>query len=327
MSMIILQRVDTPPQKAEPVTELDIDKVKAQVEEYREEQSYERLRRGKERTAQSLSKSSLTERLKSFAGNVKNIGRNAVDNTLGFVVAKNQNRQTRKFFRKKPTSNEKIIYLMHGLFQNEGSQWRLGRELGKGGKHPYHLKGNHSLPPERNADKAFDQIEEFHKEAKLRNVPKRRDQFSGHSSGADMGIYMAGDDRIKEYGIAEVQARAPAPSGLEAKTLGQKLLMPIIGENENAKTKKGKKNALKMASRRPKVPVYVVSGKYDTLVRPSDATYKHAEKHYVITSHDSTHFGTSGGNEEMNKLFVNFLDKKSGTKSSSKYKHTYKAAA
>lgn len=270
----------------------------------------------------SAPKPTFGETVKSSFSNIKNIARNAFDNSVGYVIAKGQNWKTERYFKKNPESKDRIGYLMHGLFQNEGSQWRLARDLRKEGHQPYHLKGHHNLDRKENAEKAYGQIERFHKDTKLKAPDKRDDYFSGHSSGADMGIYMSGDKKIKQYGIKHVQARAPAPSGIQAKTLGQKLLMPLAGE-DNALKYHGKKNALEMAKRKPKVPVNVIAGKYDRLVPPEDTLYKHAKGHYVIDHPDSTHFGTSGGNKEMNQIFIDQLNQKP----EKKYKTEYKKAA
>ena len=68
--------------------------------------------------------------------------------------------------------------------------------------------------------------------------------------------------------------------------------------------------------------VDVIAGKLDNLVPPSDAVYKHAKQHYVIDHPDSTHFGTSGANDGMNKVFVDLLKKPE-----KKYKDKYRKAA
>ncbi|MBC8500288.1 MAG: hypothetical protein ISS25_02640 [Nanoarchaeota archaeon] len=269
--------------------------------------------------AEAASQRSLSNRTKVFFENSKNIVRNAVDNTVGLGIAKYQNYKTKKHFKKDASSTDEIVYLMHGLFQNEGSQWRLAKQLRKEGKHAYHLKGHHSLPRKENADKSFEQIDEMHKYTELKNAEKRRDTFSGHSSGGDVGIYMAGDERIRQYGIKKVQARAPAPSGIKAKTLPQKLLVPFASADDVRKTS-GKKHALEITKRKPTVNVQIVAGKYDNLVRPSNAVYKHAKAHYIIEHPDSTHFGTSGGNKEMNKITIDLMNK------ADKYKEEYQTA-
>lgn len=254
--------------------------------------------------------------------NIANIARNAFDNTAGYGIAKYQNYATKKHFKKNPEGKESVVYLMHGLFQNEGSQWRLASQLKKSGYKPLHLKGHHHLPREKAADKAFGQIGGFHKEVKIKEPYKRSDYFSGHSSGADLGIYMAGDKRIEEYGIKGVQARAPVPYGVEKPTtLAQRLIMPFASA-DNTKTAAGKRNAVEMATRKPKVPVYVLAGKYDALVPPPHTVYGHAKEHKVIEPSSSTHFGTSGGNKEMNEIFIKEL-----ARYSTKDKYKYKKAA
>jgi len=267
---------------------------------------------------------SLGDRVKAAVNNVRNVALNAFDNTAGYGIAQYQNYRTKSHFRKDPGSKKDIAYLMHGLMQNEGSQWRLARQMRKAGMQPYHLKGNHHLPRKESAEQGFAQIRYLHKETKLKNPRERKDSFSGHSSGADVGLYMAGDERMREYGIRQVQARAPAPYGVKAETFGQKVLLPLAKESD-LETMAGKREAVEMADRKPRVKVHVVAGKYDRLVPPKDTVYMLQDKsirHYVIDHKDSTHFGTSGVNKGMNELFIGLL--KTGKE---KYHHGYRAAA
>ncbi|GAF69310.1 unnamed protein product, partial [marine sediment metagenome] len=94
-------------------------------------------------------------------------------------------------------------------------------------------------------------------------------------------------------------------------------LMPLAGKDDVRKIA-GKRNALEMARRKPKIPVDVIAGRYDGLVPPSDALYQHAKTHYVIDDPDSTHFGTSGVNSKMNNIFIENLKEKG--KPEEKYK-------
>ena len=270
------------------------------------EADFKKLQKEKSEYGAKLPSPTTAGKIKAGFYNVGKIVHNAYDNTIGYAVAKGQNRGTREFYIKNPASKDKIVYLMHGVFQNEGSQAKLGKQLKKGGYNPYHLKGKHHLKRKENAEQAFEQIDEFQKDTKLKNPSKRSDIYSGQSSGADVGIYMAGDKRIIKYGIRKVQARAPAPTGVKPKTLGQRLLIPLVPE-DSLKGDMGKRNAVELNRRKPKVPVYVVSGKYDNLVPPSDAVYKHAKKHHIIDDKDSTHFGTAGGNKKMNDIIIDLM--------------------
>lgn len=272
------------------------------------EKEFDEVKKTREKTAKYAPSPTTTGKIKAGIKNIGKITQNAYDNTIGYFSAKTQNFSTKRHYKKTPEAEDKIVYMMHGAFQNEGSQWKMGKQLKKEGYMPYHLKGHHKLPRKENAEKAFEQIKDFQEDTELKEPSKRKDMYSGHSSGADVGIYMAGDERIKKYGIKHVQARAPAPSGIEAKTLGQKLLAPLIKE-ENLKGYMGRRNAVEIEKRKPKVDVHVVSGKYDNLVPPSDAAYKHAKKHYVINDADSTHFGTAGGNKKMNEVQIDILKK------------------
>ena len=265
---------------------------------------------------------SLVARAKAAVRNAANIVRNAYDNSVGYVVAQGQNWKTRRYYRKNPESEDKIVYLMHGLFQNEGSQRKLGKQIRKAGMHPYHLKGNHHLSRKESAEKAFEQIKKFHEDTKLKEPSERYDLGSGHSSGADEMGHMAGDKRIREYGLrGGLQLRAPLPYGMPEKgrTIGQRLLAPLA-DKDDVKGVAGKRRALETAARKPLVPVDVIAGRYDGLVPPSDAVYKHADHHYVIDHPDSTHFGTSGVNKEMNEIFIKHLKGEFGEKPEKKYK-------
>ncbi len=278
----------------------------------------------RQRNAYQTKDPSLGNRIGSAFKNIGNVALNGFDNTVGYGVAKYQNSKTRKHLKGDPNSKRNIVYLMHGLLQNEGSQWRFAKQLRKSGYEPYHLKGNHDLKRSESVDKAFEQIKGLHKKTKLKNPSKRYDVFSGHSSGADVGLYMAGDERIKKYGIKEVQARAPAPYGIKAKTWPQRLLMPLIGEKDDLEGKVAQREAVEMAGRDPKINVHVVAGKYDRLVTPRDVAYKkHPKiKHYLIPDKNSTHFGTSGANKGMNEVFVDLIKK-----GKDKYKTEYRRTA
>ncbi len=238
--------------------------------------------------------------------NVKNIALNAFDNTVGYGIAKYQNSKSTRTLRK--DSAAQIVYLANGLLQNEGSQWRLARQLRKKGKVPYHLKMSHGLEREEHAEKIYEQVTSLHEKTNIRDAHERNDAYTGHSSGADMGIYLAGDPRTPQYGIKKVQARAPAPTGIEAKTFGQKLLMPLA-KDDNVKRYEGRRSVVELSEREPVIPVQVLAGEADRLVLPEDTVYKHAADHDYIKGPDSTHFGTSGVNKEINEQIIYHLDK------------------
>src|SRR3989338_742927 len=253
---------------------------------------------------------SLTDRVKGLFTNLPNQVRNAYDNTVGYLVASLQNKAAVKHYKSDPKSKDKIVFLMHGVAQNIGSQWRLAKELEEKGYHVYHVHADHTKPREKVADDAFKQIKDFYKEAGIKDPSQATAYFSGHSSGADAGIYMAGDERILEYGIKQVQARAPAPSGMKLDTLGRKLIgiAANLTHDDVGSSDEAKLNAVEMVKREPYVPVHIVAGSHDDLVHPKDTVYQHAEKHWVIKDKASTHFGTSGANKEMNQVFVELFD-------------------
>ncbi|MCX8147325.1 MAG: hypothetical protein N3D84_02565 [Candidatus Woesearchaeota archaeon] len=274
---------------------------------------YEKIAKSYEGPKREIAKKtrlSLTERIKGAIGNIKNIATNAFDNTVGYGIAKYQNWQTKRYFKANPDANTQIVYMMHGVDQNIGSQWRLAKTVHKQGKRAYHLKGHHSLPIEENVNKAFKQIEDFHRHTKLKNIDLRNDLYTGHSSGGNVGLYMATDPRVTKYGISHVQARAPTPTGFKAKTLPQRLIKLVANTAPEDITKEeGRRNVIKLHKRgEPYVPVHIVAGKYDRLVPPEITLYKHAKGIHVLEHPDSTHFGTSGVNDEINKVLLDILN-------------------
>lgn len=274
---------------------------------------------------QKTSEPSLGNRVKSAFGNIKNAADSAFENSVGYVISKGQDHKTDRYVKKNPGTKKKIVYMMPGWKQNPGSQRRYATQLRKEGYLPRHLKGNHHLERKESAEKGFEQIGKFQKKTKLKNPHKRDDYFSGHSSGGDVGIYMAGDERIKKYGIREVQARAPAPYGIKAKTWPQRLLIPFASKDD-LEGKVAKRDAVEMAERKPKINIHIVAGKYDRLVTPKDTIYmpKHPKiRHYVIKDKNSTHIGTTGIRKDMNSIFIDLLKK-----GKDKYlKRPYKMAA
>lgn len=251
-----------------------------------------------------------SERFKAAIGNIKNLATSAIDNTVGYAIAKHQNYKTKNYFANTGgNENDKIVYLMHGVFQNQGSQWRYAKQLQKEGYKVVHLKGNHLKTREHSVNEAYRQIQNFHERAKIKDPKKIKAYFSGHSGGADTGIYMAADERSKKYNIQAVQARAPAPYGIKPRTIGQKILMPFVS-GDDITTFMGKKGAIDMYNKQPIVPVDIVAGYSDGLVTPQDAYYDKAMGHYILPpGANSTHFATSGVNNNANKYFVSHMKK------------------
>ncbi|MFH1439149.1 MAG: hypothetical protein ABIG89_01170 [Candidatus Woesearchaeota archaeon] len=247
------------------------------------------------------------EAVKNMAtNNLYNIARNAYDNTIGYFKAARQNKKTIRHLQENPCTSKKVVYLMHGVQQNIGSQWRLAEKLEKQGYLVYHLGANHSEDSDKVVDKAFEDIKKFHKKANIKKPEQRNDHFTGHSSGADAGILMSTDERILKAGIKHVQARAPVPFGMKIDNLGKRLIAMLADvSHDDLKNVKAKKRAIKMAKKLPKVPVFVVAGKKDYLAEAKTTAYPHADKHFIIDHEDSSHFGTSGGNDDMNAIFAN----------------------
>ena len=283
------------------------------------ERTYEQIRDEYSAAKDAAPKATYGEKVKGFIRNMKNITVNGYDNTVGYMIAKRQNEETRQAIKDNPEGKEKVVYLMHGMLQNQGSQHRLAAKLKEKGYLPYHLKGYHHLPLKEKVKKINEQIEElYHDPDTLRGkgtkpvqiAPYREAIWSGHSSGADTGIYYAQTNNVNKYNIKQIQARAPVPSGIGDKplTMGQKMIM-MLASGDDVRSKKGKAQAVQMHQGVPKVPVYVFAGKYDQLATPDATLYKHAAKHYIIDHPDSSHFGTSGVNDTMNEVFAENIEK------------------
>ncbi|MDO8642798.1 MAG: hypothetical protein Q7R76_04410 [Candidatus Woesearchaeota archaeon] len=252
----------------------------------------------------------LADKVRLMFENVRNIAVNAVDNTVGVPIAHYQNWKTAKYLKAHPDTKNPVLYLMHGLAQTIGSQWRLASQARELGIQPYHLKGKHALGDTGAAEDAFHQIEHLHHQTHLHNPSKRKDYYSGHSSGGNVGIEMAANEKIKKYGIHQVQARAPTPHGFKRmSTIEQKaagMILDIEGENLGT-SKAAREGALRKYERQPHVPVYIVSGREDALVPPNETVYKHAKGYHVLQHKDATHFGTSGVNREVNKKTLDLI--------------------
>lgn len=256
----------------------------------------------------------LGDKVYQMVANVKNMAVNAIDNTVGVPIAHYQNWKTARYLKGHPDTKNPILYLMHGLAQTIGSQWRLASQARDLGMQPYHVKGKHHLGDIKAAEDAFHQIEHMHRQTDLKDAYKRKDIFSGHSSGANVGIEMAADEKIKKYGIAQVQARAPTPHGFKGmRTIEQKaagMILDIKGEDVS-KSKEARERAMRNYARPPHAKVYIVSGREDALVPPDDTVYKHATGYHILRHPHATHFGTSGVNKDVNKMTLDLLVKPS----------------
>ncbi|PIZ52196.1 hypothetical protein COY27_01045 [Candidatus Woesearchaeota archaeon CG_4_10_14_0_2_um_filter_33_13] len=239
--------------------------------------------------------------------NVGNVIRNLFDNTVGYGISTYQNVRTRRELKKDPAAAKKhMTVLIPGLFQNIGSQWRLARVERKKGRLVYHVHPHNGLQKEAREDAAVKQLEEL-KNKTGKNPYKI---ISGHSDGAALGIGLAQRKKaVKDHKIYAVQARAPSVHGVSGDyTPGQRILIPLAPNDNVRKSYTARRGAYYNAQRRPHAKVYVVAGEHDGLVKPSDAVYKHAKAHYLARGKQSTHFGTSGGNPDMNKLQSGHID-------------------
>ncbi|MBU0536517.1 MAG: alpha/beta hydrolase [Nanoarchaeota archaeon] len=254
-------------------------------------------------------RTSLSQRIKTAVGNVKNMANNAVDVVIGKPITKVYNWQTEKFVKKNPDTKHEIWYNEHGSAQGKHNQWRLMRQGRQMGKLMYGLDVDQSKGPQYSTDQSFDQIYKFQEKTGLKNPEKRNDKYVGHSSGGNTGLYMATDPRIKKAGIKEIHAVAATPHGVAMDTIERKLMGALVNIDYDRKDKaKGQQASAELYKRgKPFVDVYMSGGSKDGLVRPEDINYKHAKGFKIIDHKDATHFGTSGSNETMNQIILNMM--------------------
>ena len=278
------------------------------------EQSFDQLQAEYKAAKDQAPKTTFGQKVKGFIKNMYNIPVNGLYNTIFYPIAMFQNAKTRKEIRNNPDGKEPVVYLQAGVMQNMGAQARAASYWRKKGFLPYHIKGYHHLPAKEKREKHFEQIHGlYHDRNSLRGkgskqmqvAPYREAVWDGHSSGADSGIYLAQDSRVEKYKVRRIIARAPVPTGLGDRPLNiaQKAIM-MIASGDDTRTLKGKKAALTMHERPPKVPVDVYSGKYDMLAVPYSNIYKYASSTNLIDHPSSSHFGTSGVNRTMNATII-----------------------
>ena len=281
---------------------------KERMEEPDTETAYKRLRKElKPLEDRAPARPGPGDLLKAAIGNVKNVANNTFDNTVGYVIAQAQNYRTKRHYKNNPESKDTEVVLIPGLFQNKGSQWRLARDLREAGHQPYHLKNNNGKPKKERERLAFKQLDDLIAYTGAKNHDRI---ISGHSDGASLAVGMATyKDVGSKYRIRAVQARAPSTHGIHGKyTPGQALLIPFAANDNVKKSLYAREGAVEHARKKPRVPVHIVAGEYDGLVTPKDAVYKHAAGYHLVRGPDSTHFGTSGSNAEMNAKFVRHID-------------------
>ncbi|MBI2548746.1 alpha/beta hydrolase [Candidatus Woesearchaeota archaeon] len=294
---------------------------------------YEKLVRDRDpyRKQLDVGRISLADRVKTTVSNLRNQVTNAYDNTVGYVLAQKQNWDTSRALRKDP-DNTNLVYVMNGLAQNIGPGHRRGKALMQHGLRPYHVKSHHSLPDEQAYQKFLGQVDRLHERAKVQNPQSRHDGLVGHSSGGVFAMYAAEDKRTPQRGIKYAQAIASDYDGMPLTTPSQKLMntfIPLDAHNPY-KTRAAREKILSRQYRGPpRISVESVGGQFDDLVPPPVTYYKHADRHHVVLGEDSTHFGTSGSNDEMNKILADLLvQQRDRTKPKSMYqKVEYKRAA
>ena len=225
---------------------------------------------------------------------------------------------TLEYLKKHPDTDKTIVWISPGLEMGVRTMWRLGREFIKKGMLPIYHQYVYGDSREDKADSLIEHMQEVEKETGLKDMHLRNDAIFGQSAGGIMAIYMCGDPRISKYGInplddkdlLTVQAIAPPLYGIRFETIPQKLVGLFLGVAENAETEKGRREAVNLFRRKRLVPYTVYSGLNDRLVRPRESYDPQAAQNITIKHLDSTHFGTSGGNKNMNTIFADAVYKR-----------------
>ncbi len=250
----------------------------------------------------------LGEIVKGTFHNIRNLANNAFDNTVGYGISKYQNMKGVRELKR--DQGKPIAYIVNGLVQNEGAGWRRAGTLSKRGFVPLHIKTHHREKMHEAYEKTAEQIKRYHERAKIEEPAKRADAMVGHSSGGNDAIYAAQQKRTRdELGVKYVQAIAPTPYGYKPSGTGAKVMAKIMdASGEDTTTKEGREYAVQMDKGKPYISVHVVAGEKDELVKLKDAVYKHADRMHFVRGKDSTHFGTSGSNPEMNETLADLLE-------------------
>lgn len=249
-------------------------------------------------------------RLEAFLSNPENFVRNAIFNTLGYPVAKAQNKISLDYLKQHPDTYRQIVYMMVGIKQNEGANALLAEEFYNRGKIPIHLKPNHNLPLEDRVPDMIRQIKSIQNKVKLVNPKARMDTATGHSSGGRNVTMLSREPDAVKYGInAGVVAVASTHYGMKVNRLGQKLigLVHDIAE-DNIGDYKTRSEIAAFSKKDVHVPVYQVGGFSDGLVPAKNVADDKAAMHFVLRGRHSTHFGTSGVRQDNNAKIADIVD-------------------
>ncbi len=228
----------------------------------------------------------------------------AYDNTVGYFIAKGQNRRTVKDLKK--DKSKPIMYLMNGIVLNEGSHHRLAKKLKEQGFAPYHIPASHlTHSKEYILKKTYDKIKKLHKNAGIseEDAKTRYDGFSGHSDGGNFVISsLAPDYKTRDLGIKWAQARAASPYGMPFRTRAIKAIGAMLPttQRENIETKEGKELATKTYMKHPVIPIHTYAGQRDKLVPPKYSRYVKEMDYTFIPGKYTSHFATSGASNAHN---------------------------
>jgi hypothetical protein len=288
------------------------DKASSKVEEARINSEFAKIQKILEPERLKQAKPTTKQRFVAGTRNTINILRAIYDKMFCGQLPEKNNKYTIEYLKENPKTDKDIVWIIPGLAMGMRTQWRLGRELIKQGLLPIHTEFIYQDPREEKMEAWIKKAKELQKETGLKNMHKRTDCIIGHSAGAIMTIYISCDKRSSKYGInpvdkndsLTVQAIAPPIYGISHETFPQRIIQTILGPAENADSLKGRERAIEMYKKKARIPYTVYSGLDDRIVRPCDSYDPHAAKRILIEHPDSTHFGTSGGNPNMNRIFA-----------------------
>lgn len=257
---------------------------------------------------------------KGILAKIKSIAKNAYSNTIKFPVSKYQNYKTEKYLGENPDTDKRLNIIVNGLCQNIGANAQMGKDANERGELAYHLHAGHGLfkikHPKKRAENVYKGLNKLKAKTKIddKTFKKLPKDYLGHSSGGDLGQYIAADDRAKhEYGIDRIYTVASTGGALEPKTPAQralKLILPSAMKDEDpTKSKKARQNVIDMYHRKPKIPVYNIYGANDDLVpRDKIIPYMHSTAEAIIAHRDSDHFDTSFQNSKMNNAILDLKE-------------------
>ncbi len=253
----------------------------------------------------------------------KDFMNNAYENTVGYVRAKFHNWKTRREVKKNPeeAKEKRLHILVPGLVQNEGAMRKLAKQIEERGDLAYIARAKHGITDiksiEERSENIYEAMDTFKEKTGMSDeeFKKMKKTLVGHSSGADVGYFIAGDERAREkYGIEDIVAIAGTGGGIEMRTPIQRAfakLVPSAKEDDPNTSRGARENIIKLYERKPKVPVYSVQSEGDRLINRKGmrVPYQHSANEVVIEGDNIGHFRTSGQHKETNAIVIDLRER------------------